>query len=148
MSRLNLPTTLPLGSNRRGLALMGTLVTLAIISLMMTAIVWQILATRRTLEHREYELQAAWLARAGAELAVADLLAKPSGHSGEVVELIPRSRVTVEVKSEDGSPDTFLITSEARYPSDTDDGVVRSVTRRYRRQMDGEKARLQVLVGQ
>ena len=134
-------------AKRRGMALMGAMVALAIVSLMMTAIVWQILATRRTLERREYELQAVSLARAGAELAAARLLAKPSGYSGEVAELVPRSTVTVEVNSEPGSPDAFVITSEARYPSDEPDGVVRSVTRRYRRHMDGENARLQV-VGQ
>ena len=136
----------PLAQSRRGIALMGTLVALLILSLMMTAVVWQIMATRRTLEHREYELQAVWLARAGAELAAAHLLANPSGYSGEVVELIPGSSVSVEVRSEDSSSDTFRITSEARYPAQAVGGVVRSVTRHYRRQVDGERVRLQVML--
>ena len=133
------------GLHRRGIALMGTLVALLILSLMMTAVVWQIMATRRTLEHRAYVLQAVWLARAGAERAAAHLLAKPSGYSGEVRELIPGSNVSVEVRSEGSSPDDFWITSEARCPADAVDGVVRSVKRHYRRQMDGERVRLQVM---
>ena len=132
-------------SNRRGIALMGVLVALAILAAMMTATLCQILATRRTLESREFELQAVWLARSGVERAAAQLLAGSDAYRGETLELVPRSLVQIEVKPDDGNPDTFLITIEARYPADIEDAVVRSMTRRFRREVDGGSVRLRAL---
>ena len=126
---------------------MAAVVTLAILSLMISATAWQILANRRMLHHRRYELQSAWLARSGVERARARLLATPTGYDGETVEMIPLSRVRIEVKPEPDSPDTFLIASEARYPTDATDVVVRSVSRRFKRQVDGKVVTLELLPG-
>lgn len=126
----------------RGLAIMAAVVTLVILSLLMSAIAWQLLATRRMLDHREYQLQADLLARAGIEHAAARLLASPNGYEGETLQLIPLSSVTVELNSESDSPGVYRVTSEARYPTDAADYVVRSVTRKFKRQVDGNKVQL------
>jgi Tfp pilus assembly protein PilX len=126
----------------RGLAIMVALVTLVILSLMMSAIAWQLLANRRMLDHREYQLQADLLARAGIEHAAARLLSGPDGYAGETLQLIPLSSVTVELNSEPDSPGVYRVTSNARYPTDAADYVTRSVTRRFKRQVDGNKVQL------
>jgi len=127
----------------RGLSIMAAVVTLVILSLLMSAIAWQLLANRRMLDHREYQLQADLLARAGIEHAAARLLANPDGYTGETLQLIPLSSVTVELNAESGSPGVFRVTSSARYPIDAADYVNRSVTRKFTRRVDGSNVELQ-----
>jgi type II secretory pathway component PulK len=124
---------------------MSVLVALAILSAMITATLWQILVTRRTLEHREFELQAVWLTRSGVERAAAQLLARADAYTDETIELVPRSSVQIELKPEQGNPDTFRVTAAARYPADIEDSVVRSMTQRFRREVDGGSVRLLAL---
>jgi hypothetical protein len=129
-----------------GLAIMAAVVTLAILSLLMSAIAWQLLANRRMLHHREYQLQADLLARAGVEHAAARLLASPDGFAEETLQLIALSSVTIELEADPNSPGVYRVTSEARYPTDAADYVTRSVTRKFLRQVDGESVQLQSLV--
>jgi type II secretory pathway pseudopilin PulG len=130
---------------RRGVALLATLVALTVISLLMVAITWQIVANRRMLERRQHQAQASWLARAGVEAAAARLLANPADYKGETLELIPQSKVQIKVQLEKNSPNTFTITSEARYPADIPNGVARLVTQRFRRVLDEKTIRLEVV---
>jgi hypothetical protein len=129
----------------RGLAIMAAVVTLAILSLFMSAIAWQLIANRRMLDHREYQLQADLLARAGIEHAAARLLSSPDGYTGETIQLVLLSSVTVEVYSEPGSPGVYRVHSEARYPTDAVDFVRRSRSQTFKRLVEGDKVELQVL---
>src|SRR5262245_58002910 len=99
---------------RRGVALMAAIVTMVILSLMMSAIAWQIIACGRVLQHREYELEAESLARAGIEFAAARVLENPESYQ-EVLEPIERASVTIEVRHEPSQPDTYRISCMARY---------------------------------
>src|SRR5262245_11756569 len=130
---------------RRGLASMWAVVILATLSILTAAIIAQMVAGRRVLDRRERQVQAAWLARAGAELASARLLSAPDGYEGESLELVPGSRVRVEVRGVPDAPNTYQVTSEARCPADGADSVARSVTRRLRRVADKEQVRIEVV---
>jgi hypothetical protein len=116
-------------------------VTLTILSLLISAIGWQIAAHRRAVDHRQYALQATWLARAGVEHAAAKLLQGADGYHGETLALLPLSVVRIEVSSTD--QDVFQISCDARYPTEVGDPVRRSITRQFRRAVDGEQVRLE-----
>ena len=134
--------------SKQGVALMAVVITLVIVALMMTAIAWQIIANRRMLDHREYELQAAWLARAGGERAAARLLVSPDGFVEEATELLPASSVRIEVKPEPDAPGVYRITCEARYPTDVVDRVSRSFEKRINRQVSGGIVRLECITAE
>jgi hypothetical protein len=94
------------------------------------------------LEQRRNRLQAEVLARAGIELAAANLLTNPAGYKGETTETFPMAKVQITVERPKDKEDTFTITSEARYPSDAPSPVVRSLTRQFRRTIEGDRVRL------
>ena len=127
---------------RRGVALLAVVIALALVSVMLGATTWQLLAHRRTLERRLHQAQAVWLARAGVERAVARLLAEHEGYAGETVELIPASQLHIAVKRVPGQAEVFDVTSEARFPADALHPVVRSLTVRYRRVVEGNRVRI------
>jgi hypothetical protein len=139
-----LRTSFPL-MRRRGVALMAAVVTLVIISLMMSAIAWQMVASGRMLQHREYELQAASLAQAGVEWAAAKLLERPDSYRGETLQLIELSSVTIEVSDAPNLPHAYRVTCEARYPTDLVAVVSRKQTRLFQRVVDAEEVRLECL---
>jgi type II secretory pathway pseudopilin PulG len=140
-----LQSAIALAVLRRGIALMGALVALAILSMLITLIAGQMMAHRRVLEHRQYQLQATWLARAGFERAVSRILSDPAEYDGESTEIIRLSSVRIEVKKEDAVTGIYRVDVEARYPTDTKDSVKRLLRRRVQRRMDGEKFRLEIL---
>jgi hypothetical protein len=115
------------------------------VGLLTAAIVWQLLAGRKWVDRRQHQAQSAWLANAGAELAAARLLADPAGYQGETVEIIPGSKVRIEVRTDATVPNAYIVTSEARYPADGPELVVRSVTRRFRRIVEKDRVRLKTL---
>ncbi|HXG10569.1 MAG TPA: hypothetical protein VNK04_12480 [Gemmataceae bacterium] len=131
--------------SRRGFATAWAVVVLAVLGLVTGAIVWQMLAARRWQERRENQVQAGWLARSGLELAAARLLNDPTGYEGESAEIIPGSKVRIEVQSEPGVLETYRVTSEARCPADGPNAVVRSVTRRLRRITEKGQVRIEVV---
>src|SRR4051794_17799207 len=131
---------------RRGVALIGALVALSVVSVVLVATGWHFAANRRLAERRQHQLQAAWLARAGVELAAGRLLTDPGEYTEESVELLPRSRVRLTVRREPGAPNSFRVVSEARYPADAPTAVVRSLTRLVRRKAGGAGVRLEVAV--
>lgn len=138
------PST-PSGPCRRASALMIAMVALVVVAAVAAAITWQCLAGRRLLERRQNQLQAEWLARAGVELAADRLLTDPSGYKGETVEIVPEGRVRVEVRAEPGEANVFQVTSEARYPGEGRDAVLRSAHRSFRRVTRGNAVRLEVV---
>jgi hypothetical protein len=130
---------------RGGLVTMWALLVLAFLGMLLALTTSQILACRRALDQRQSRLRAAWLARSGLELAAARLLADPAGYPGESVELVPDSKVRIEVKSQPGAKDVFEVVSEAHFPLEGRDQVLLSLTRRFRRVADGGRVRLEVL---
>lgn len=133
---------------RRGVASIWALVVLSVLGLILAATTSQILANRRFLERRQHQIQSAWLAQAGVELAAARLLADPKGYEGESVELIPGSKVHIEVKVEPKTPEIFQVVSEAHYPATGNEMVSRQQTRRFRRVTDKDGIRLEVVAGE
>ena len=129
-------------TRRRGFGLIALLVTLAVISILLGTITLQIVLSRKTVERRANQLQALWLARAGVEIAAAQLLGGSEDYAGQTLELIPGGRVRVEVKREQGLVD---VTSEATYPADSTQPVVRTARRLYRRVATGDGTRLEVV---
>jgi hypothetical protein len=120
-------------------------VALAVVSVVMATVTSELMTARRLLDHRQQQLQADWLARAGVELAAARLLSEPAGYEGETVELIPDAEVRVVIRAEAGEPGTFHVHSEARYPRRGPNGVTRSCTRVLRRTQQGNEVRIQVV---
>jgi type II secretory pathway pseudopilin PulG len=127
------------------MALMALVVALAVLSVMLSATTWQIVAQRRALERRCNEQQALWLARAGIERAAGRLLVDPAGEAGGSLELIPNSELRVTVKREAGTDATFHVTSESRFPSDVPHPVVRTEVRRFQRIVENGQVRLRVI---
>lgn len=135
-------------AGRRGVALAAVVITLSVLTLLVSAVAWQMLANRRMLEHRQLELQAQWLAHAAVERAAARLLDDPAAYTGEQVELVPLSLVRIDVSAVPQAPDVFEVRCEARYPVDPEDSenvVVRSATRRFRRMADEQRVRLEAV---
>ena len=131
--------------SRRGMALIGVLVALALVTALLAAIGVHLMANRRLAEHRQHQLQAEWLARAGVELGIARLLTDPDGYTGETVEPIPSSRVSIRVKKESGAANHFDVVSEAIYPASSRDRVARSLKCRVRRVIDSGRVRIEVV---
>jgi type II secretory pathway component PulK len=127
---------------RQGMALLIVVVTFAIIAICAGPITLQILTNRRVAAHRKDQLQAAWLARAGVELACARVLSGRPDYSGETLELLPQSRLRISVNTTKDDTARLTVTCEAFFPSDAGPGVVRSVTRQFRKDVDAKTARL------
>jgi hypothetical protein len=126
--------------------LIWALVVLALLSALTGMLIGQVRASRRQLDRRQNRYQAEWLARAGIELAAAHLLRKPAGYSGESVELIPGSKVRIEVTEGKGAANVFRVSCEAHYPTEGLDAAEYSLARRFRRVTEKEQVRLEVLV--
>jgi hypothetical protein len=130
---------------RRGSALLIVVAALAIVSALLAAITWECVAGRRLVERRQVQLQADALARAGVELAAERLLRDPASYQGESVELLPGGRVRIEVRADPKRTDLFQVTSEARYPGDGSERVVRSAKRTFRRTSRNNEVRLEAI---
>ncbi len=79
-------------------------------------------------------------------MAAARLLADP-GYTGETLEPIPNSSLTIEVMKDPEAPFEYLVRCEARYPADRVTVVVRQATRRFHRVADADKVRLETVAG-
>jgi type II secretory pathway pseudopilin PulG len=130
--------------SRPAVAAMWALVVLSVLTIVMASITWQVLAGRRWLERRQNQMQAVWLARSGLEVAATRLLSNRAGE--EFLQLTPESEVHIRVQRDSGSPDTYSVTSESRYPTSGNALVVRSLTRRLRRVAETDRVRVEVIV--
>ena len=133
-----------LPASRKGVAALIVLVALAVLFVVLAAVAWQSIASRRVLERREEQLQAQWLARAGLEMATARLLSDATGYKGESVTIVPRSLVRIDVQSKGQATDVFQVTCAARYPTDNPHAIVRILTRKLRRTADKDRVRLEI----
>jgi hypothetical protein len=131
------------GTQRRpGIALLWVLFVLVLLSAVMGIITKQHLDGRSLLGHRSKRLQADWLARGGIEVALARLLQSPQPFSGDIGDLLPDSKVHVEIKTVPGSTTDFVVTSEAHFPTNEPRPVLRSLSRQVRRVSEKGQTRL------
>lgn len=135
--------------SRRGAALMAAVIVLAVLSMTMGAVTWQIATRSRMLQHRYQALQAGWLARSGIEQAAVRLLTEAKDYKGEVIEPVADSSVRIQVELEQQEPLTYRITSRARFPTDARDPVQRVLTARFRLEVadDGRRRLRRLLEG-
>jgi type II secretory pathway pseudopilin PulG len=127
---------------RRGFASVWTLVVLAVVSALLATVAAQLLTNRRELYRQQERTQSLWLARSGIELAAGRLLTDPDGYRGEAVEVVPGTRVRVEVRAEAPGTNVYQVTSAALHPGAAG-GPAYTLTRRFKRTAEGGKARLE-----
>lgn len=127
-----------LHENRRGVSLAVALVLLALISLLAFAVVSAHTETRRLLLRRWHGRQADYLAQAGVELALAELLAGRAVEFRETYEPIDGATVVVAVTADAERPDQVQIHSAAVYPGAGAHRAGRDVRRIYRMVRDDE----------
>jgi hypothetical protein len=130
---------------RSGIAVLWALVVLSVLGVTSATAAWHFVAARRVLDGRLNKVQALWLARSGAELAAARLLAHPDDYTGEVVEPIPESHVRIAVEKAPGRPDAYVIRCEARYPTTGPTSVGLALAWTATRRSDPAAVRLELL---
>lgn len=129
-------------TSRRGMALLMALVAMAVISVVLAVMTSQIVAQRQMARHRQRQLQADWLARAGVEFAAAKLLENATPFVDDKQELAPDSKLRIVV--EKGETDSFQVTVDAQVGLQ-DRAVMRSVSSHFRRSDQGGAVRLQAI---
>lgn len=127
--------------SRSGIVSVWVLVVLSVLTGLSATAAWQYLAGRRVLRDRENALQASWLARSGVEIAAAHLLADPK-YRGETLDLLPDSRVEVQIEPVADAADTYRIHATAKMPASRRPHV-RSASRTFHRTEADGKARLE-----
>jgi hypothetical protein len=130
---------------RRGVAILMAIVAMALLVIVMGAVTAQIVTARRQLIHREQQLQSQALARAGLELAAARLLSNAAPYQEDTPDIMPRAHVRIDVQRISGAADTFRVTCGVMYPVDEPHPVMRILTRQYRRVVEGNRVRLEVV---
>ena len=128
---------------RRALSMIWALTVLSVVTLLTATLARQMLLDRRAIKLNSDQAQRVWLARAGIEIAAERLLHEPASYTGETVELVPRSQVRIEIKSE--KENMVLVISAAHYPTDDRDAV-KTMTQRFRRIVEKERVRLVPIV--
>jgi hypothetical protein len=132
--------------------------TLAVVTLILGVIVWQHTSSRRRLEHREYELQADWLVRAGIELGAARLLEDPRTATSQPWERTEfrtpgnsadeMGQIRVQCAPVPDTPDVYRVRCDVVFPVDATDQVRRTAERHFRRKSDGTHVLLDSIGGQ
>jgi hypothetical protein len=127
--------------SRAGLSTVWALVVMATVSALSASIIFQFLAARQRVDLHRHRAQAAWLARAGAELAAAKLLAGDEGYAGETLSPVPRSEVRIVVTRDANG--VYRVESEARYPVGERGMAVKAVARTVKRDTGGKGVRVE-----
>jgi hypothetical protein len=135
------------GRGRRGLAVLWVLMILTLLSAVIGIILSQQRSSRSLLDQRQKRLQADWLARAGIEVAAARLLAKGQPFKGDLTDLLANSKVHIEIHEAPGSKTTYILRSEAYYPTDEPRPVTRNLSRELRRVVEKGSVRLEPTSG-
>jgi hypothetical protein len=130
-------------ARRSGLALVWSLVILFALGILAGTAAWQIVAARATLERRGHSLQTLWLARSGAELAVARLI-DDSDYKGETIELIPDSDLKIVVTRLENQD--YRIQCAATFPISEPTPTTRTFTWQARRSSDPVRLQLDILL--
>lgn len=120
--RLSGPVVEP--GRRRGAAMVIALICLLLLSMIGTSLVKTALAQRHQVEKQYWQLQAQWLAEAGAERAAAQLAQNPD-YGGETWSITAESlggryagQVTIDIHRVNGKPNQREVAIVARFPDD------------------------------
>ncbi len=124
---------------RRGGVCILALMVIAVVSVFLALLARQHLQNRQSVARRQNQVQAAWLARSGLEIAAARLLESPEGYT-ETATLLPDSEVRIEVKKV--KPDVFEVTTEAVVAKEDRNRTRGTATRRFQRVVVGGRATL------
>lgn len=87
-------------TERSGVASIWLLVVLAALTLLLAAVTWEHMTSRRVLDQRQKQLQSHWLANSGIELAADRLLSSPANYTSETITILPRSEVHITIQRE------------------------------------------------
>lgn len=128
---------------RRGITAVWALVVVAVVSALSMAAVVQFASARRQTDRYRNSVQAEWLARAGYELAVARLLIRPDGYTGETATPAPEGEVKITVRADPAAKGVYRVECEAHYPAEGR-GVVARLERTVRRtEEDAQGSRIE-----
>lgn len=89
-----------MSQQRRGLALVVSIVILGMLGTLMAFLTMQTATQRKVLHDRERRVQAQWLLRSGQDRALARLQDKAADFEAEWTDLVPQSRIRVRVQGE------------------------------------------------
>ncbi len=131
---------------RSGAALLWSLIVLSVLGVTSAMAVRQVAMARHALDQRQNRLQAVWLARGGAELAAARLLAA-DGYAGETVEPIPGGHVRITVEKDPAKADAYRVRCEARFPADDPRAVAVAIMRTATRRAEGGRVLVELAAG-
>jgi hypothetical protein len=135
------------GAGRSGAALLWALVVLSVLGATSALAAKEFATAHRLLAMRQNRIQAEWLARSGAEIAVARLLAE-DGYTGGSVEPLPSGPVVITVEKDAAKPGTYHIRCEATFPTDDYRAVHYVLTRTATRRTDGGKVTVDLMSGE
>lgn len=121
-----------IGPARSGVALIAVTAVMVMIGIYASAIIAFHLATRRTLDQSQRRRQAEYLARAGIEFAMGELLAGRNEETSATYQPLENGEVRTSIAFVDGQPDVVRISSRATLERENRQSVVREITRRYR----------------
>jgi hypothetical protein len=117
-------------------AVIYTMVVMAVIGILLTETARNAIAARRMLSARQNHLQAMWLSRSGVEFAKARLTDDET-YQGETIEPLGDSQVTVKVERKPGDTVIYQVTAEARFPKSGPSSSVMTTTRMFRKAPHG-----------
>ncbi len=126
---------------------MWALVVIATVTTVSAVCVAQFAAARKQTDMFRNRIEADLLARGGCELASARLLTDPEGYAGETVTPIPASTVKITVRKDAKDKNIYRIESEARYPDNERNPVVKTERRALKRIEEGKGVRIEVVPG-
>lgn len=134
-------------SARHGISCAWALVVLSVLTVMLAVASQGMLFNRQSLHRRHDQLQASWLARSGVELAAARLLEDSKAFTEETTELLPGSRLRIEVQEDQKKPGTWVVNAKASLPPEGRSQSVCTITRRFERIVDKDKVNLKCVDG-
>jgi type II secretory pathway pseudopilin PulG len=135
-----------MNTRRSGAALIWALVVLSVLGITSAVAVREFATARRTIAIHQNRIQAEWLARAGAELAVARLLADDN-YIGETIEPIPNAPVRITIERDKAKSDTYRIKCDATFPTGDYRAVNTQLNRTATRRIDGGKVTIELSAG-
>ena len=126
-------------SRRSAVAVIAVIVAMSVLTIILTVVTLQIVTQRQVVRHRQRQLQADWLARAGIEHAAARLLDSPAAFTDDKQDLLPDTKLSITVEKSAG--DVYVVTADAKVGVEGTP-VVRTSSVRFRRTQSGGTVRL------
>ena len=129
----------PTSHRRNAIAIIAVIVAMAVLTVILAVVTQQIVRQRNVVRHRQRQLQADWLARAGIEHAAARLLASPAAFTDDQQEILPDTKLSITVAKAAG--DIYVVRADAKVGMEGTP-VARTSSVRFRRTESGGTVRL------